>query len=388
MKIVNIVKGRIILILLFILVVVIMAACSSSSKNVELDPGVEQSALIEEAPVFRIDLVKRIEKNSELPIAYEDYIEVINDAGPPKDGIPPIDNPIYDDIDDADEYLNEDDYVFVYEYDSQVYAFAQKIMVYHEIVNLNHNNRIHSITYCPLTGSAIGYENMLEVEDKTLGTSGSLLNSNLVMYDRASESYWPQILGEAVNGEHAGFVLDSFPVHWVLWKDFKAVYKDAKVLTMETGHIRNYEEDPYGSYKFEDIDNYYHNESIWFHVMNKDTRLNNKSIVTAVKYKGKEFALEQEFIKGLGYYKFSIEEKAFIAVYDKAIDVIRIFDDRYDLSVEGKSLVDKDGKMSWSISGKPEAGTDRTLESPTYFDVYWFAWVAYYPDTGVIWYDE
>jgi len=387
----------------FVSLIVIMAmisiSCVQQSDNVTQGDAVnhtdepigvtenEQNTVEGLFKDFSLSKIVINENNTASPIPYEAYAEFINEAGPPKDGIPPIDNPVFDMIEEADEYLNDDDYVFVYEHKDNVYAFAQKILVYHEIVNLNFEGDIHAVTYCPLTGSCIGYENELPTGDESLGTSGSLLNSNLVMYDRATDSYYPQILGENVNGEEKGKVLDTFPVHWVLWKDFKINYEEAKVLSLDTGHIRNYEEDPYGSYKESDFDNYYHNDSVWFHVMNRDETMTNKEIVVAIKLEDKEYALEKNIVLAAGSLNFELNTQALLAVYDPSIDTVRIYNDDLDLIWREGVIASQKNQMKWSINGKGLDGQPN-LTSPTYFDVFWFAWVAYYPDTGVVYYDE
>ncbi len=101
-----------------------------------------------------------------------------------------------------------------------------------------------STTYCPLTGTALGFER----GDTTLGVSGQLVNSNLFLYDRATESLWPQILSTAVSGPLKGHSLKGVPVVWTTWSQWKSLHPDTTVLSTDTGHKRDYFGDPYGGY--------------------------------------------------------------------------------------------------------------------------------------------
>ena len=131
-----------------------------------------------------------------------------------KDDIHPLEDPVYISVENAN-FLEDADKVFIYEANDSVYIFPQMIMVWHEIVNEIIDGESVSITYCPLTGSVIGYEgNIGGHNDNTYGTSGNLLNSNLVMYDRNTDSTIPQIFGIAINNSLEGLELKTKPVYW------------------------------------------------------------------------------------------------------------------------------------------------------------------------------
>jgi hypothetical protein len=122
-------------------------------------------------------------------------------GGPPKDGIPSIDNPKYAAAAEGDEWLLPNDVVFGVDYKLFVAAYPQRVLVWHEIVNEVIAGEMLSITYCPLTGTAIGFKGEYAPGIAAqFGVSGKLANSCLVMYDRKSDSYWPQILGKAITG--------------------------------------------------------------------------------------------------------------------------------------------------------------------------------------------
>jgi hypothetical protein len=121
--------------------------------------------------------------------------------------------------------------------------------------------------------------------------------------------------------------------------------------------------------------------------MNRDETMRNKEIVVAIKLGDKEYALERNVVLAAGYYKFTLDDQPLIAVYEPSIDAVRVYHDKNNLTVREGNILSLDTGDMWSISGKSLNGQE-DLESPTYFDVFWFAWVAYYPDTGVIYYDE
>ena len=133
------------------------------------------------------------------------------------------------------------------------FFYPQRILVWHEIVNEFIDDEWVSITYCPLTGSTICYSGNDGIyKNNNFGTSGRLLNSNLVMYDRTSNSFISQILGTGLNGDMNGVSLKARPIHWAEWSKAKLNFPDAIVLTTETGYLRDYYTDPYGTYEKED----------------------------------------------------------------------------------------------------------------------------------------
>jgi len=303
------------LLMLLIIAALPFTSCKSDTGN---DAQNQDTGDMENKHVQADRKTSFIPNNTGAEFTYPEFEEGIQSGGPPRDGIPPIDEPFYTDIDEADYFLNDDDYVFVLDYEGEVMAFPQKVLSYHEIVNIELFDKDYSVTYCPLTGSVICYFYKTDNEFLNFGTSGKLLNSNLVMYDRQTESFWPQILGKAVNESMVGTELKTLPVHWVLWKYFKASYDDAKVMTDETGHIRNYDQDPYGSYKENDTNIYYFNDSVYFHTMNTDEAFSNKKIVIGIKHKGKLYALNPSIIYEKNFFKFELEGDKLFAIYDEA----------------------------------------------------------------------
>src|SRR5919106_4571490 len=165
----------------------------------------------------------------------EDFTKNIQSGGPPKDGIPPIDRPKYVSAAESEKFLKPNDIVFGLDYQGVVKAYPQKILVWHEIVNDEVKGEKIAITYCPLTGSAVGFRGRSRDGAMfTFGTSGKLVNSNLLMYDRETDSRWPQILGTAIDGKSKGAVLEEIPLVWTHWSRWRRRHPDTVVLSTDT----------------------------------------------------------------------------------------------------------------------------------------------------------
>ncbi len=319
---------------------------------------------------------------------YQKYIDNISSGGPPKDGIPPVESPVYITIEEVGQRMMPYDKVFVYEGNTDTFIYPQNILVWHEIVNDVIDGDQLSVTYCPLTGSTICYiGDVADYEDNTYGTSGTLLNSNLVMYDRASDSYIPQILGIGINGALEGIALQTKPIVWANWKDAIETYPEAKVLSTETGFLRDYDRDPYGTYQPEDNKSYYANDGVMFPLMNQHEGLySDKKVVVGVKFEDAVIAIDPAKVREEKVLPFDIGSEQAIALWDESLKTVRVF----NRALNGELLnfvATSDGYQDqydrrWSYQGSTH--DDLKLEHITYFDVMWFAWYAYYPETEVI----
>lgn len=270
-----------------------------------------------------------------------DLAENVFSTGIPADSIPSIDNPKYISIDKVD-FLTINERVYVVE--SEVpRIYPRRIMLWHEIVNDNIDGKEIAVTYCPLTETVIGYEKLKQDNSTTFGTSGSLLNSNLVFYDRETDSLWPQIHGTAVWGTQTGVELEWYPVVSTTWRKAIKVYPDALVLSTDTGNPRDYTYDPYRTYEARG--------RLMFPLMNRDDRLNGMDIVVGVKNNNMTIAIVKDHLRDVKEITFDLGGEALKAVYDEALDAVRVYNG------------------------------DKLAQS---FDVYWFGWYAYYPETGLI----
>jgi hypothetical protein len=187
---------------------------------------------------WRTDFSQRI-------VPYSEFIS----GGPPKDGIPSIDNPKFISVAEADQWLADPEPVQMVDIDDGARAYPLQILMWHEIVNDIVGDQPVAVTYCPLCNTALVFNATLP-DGRVLdfGVTGKLRFSDLVMYDRQTESWWRQITGEAIVGEMTGTRLEFIPSPIVSWSEFKVARPDGKVLSRDTGFRRPYGENPYTGY--------------------------------------------------------------------------------------------------------------------------------------------
>ena len=321
-------------------------------------------------------------------LGVDEFARNILSGGPSKDGIPPIDRPGYITVQKVGNFLNSNDVVFVVEYGDIVKVFPQKILVWHEIVNDVIRGEKVSITYCPLTGSAMGFRGRIDGIETTFGTSGKLLNSNLVMYDRETGSYFPQILSMSVTGPLKGKTLKEFPVFWTTWEKAKARFPGASILSMDTGFLRPYGSDPYGSYQKKGT--YYDSGGPFFPLMSTDNRLEAKEVVVGIRWDHSVLAIVKEKIAEKKIVNLRIGNHPIVAFYDNSLDTVRIYSSQLgkkvlSLNIKDGKIKDSESSSEWNVSGKSVNGKMKGTElEPVYsFDVMWFAWVSFYPETEI-----
>jgi len=173
-------------------------------------------------------------------------------GGPGKGGIPAIDEPKFVSVSEADEWLEDREPVIELELEGEARAYPLQILIWHEIVNDAVGGRPVAVTFCPLCNTALVFDRRVDGRLLDFGTTGYLRNSDLVMYDRQTESWWQQFGGEAVIGELAGKELEQVPAAVVAWSDFEAQHPDGRVLSRDTGSARPYGRNPYTGY--DDVD--------------------------------------------------------------------------------------------------------------------------------------
>jgi hypothetical protein len=175
-------------------------------------------------------------------------LEEIVSGGPPKDGIPAIDRPVFVSTREADRWLGDREPVIVVARGSDVRAYPLQILMWHEIVNDRVGDVPVTVTYCPLCNTALVFDRRFDGRVLDFGTTGRLRHSDLVMYDRQTESWWQQATGEGIVGELAGGQLTPVSAPTVSWSTFRSSHPDGRVLSRETGHDRPYGRNPYTGY--------------------------------------------------------------------------------------------------------------------------------------------
>ena len=307
-------------------------------------------------------------------------LDKIRSGGPPKDGIPSIDEPKFALLSDAN-FLSTEDIVIGLEINGEAKAYPLFIMVWHEIVNDNVGGTPVAVTYCPLCYTNQVFERVIDDQEVEFGTSGKLYNSNLVMYDRLTDSYWSQALGIAIAGELTGYQLKRIPFDVISWGDWKGIHPDSLVLTTETGHLRAYGSDPYGGY--------YTDPRIIFPVENKDDRMHPKEIILGFE--------EENVFKA--YKQADVESSKIIndEVNGKPVLLVSMFSGNsraFERTIDGKVLtfdyvhgkiIDSQTNTEWNFDGEATSGKMKGSQlSRMPFDPgFWFEWVAFHPDTLV-----
>ncbi len=172
----------------------------------------------------------------------------IMSGGPPKDGIPAIDRPQFIGTREAARWLNPREPVIVYQHNGDARAYPLQILMFHEIVNDTVGGLPVAVTFCPLCNASIVFDRKVGDVVLDFGTTGKLRMSDLVMYDRQTESWWQQFTGTGIVGRHAGAVLRQLPSVIAPFEEFVGAYPQGRVLSRNTGYRRDYGKNPYRGY--------------------------------------------------------------------------------------------------------------------------------------------
>lgn len=273
-------------------------------------------------------------------------------GGPPRDGIPSIDEPQFVDSDQA-HFLHPSDRVLGVVFNGDTKAYPIKILNFHEIVNDSFGRHPVLVSYCPLCGTGMAFDALMNGQSYLFGVSGLLYNSDLLMYDRNSQSLWSQIEALAINGPMKGSRLQRIPLEHTTWQDWRSRYPATKVLSTQTGYWRDYGTSPYPGYST--------SEHVYFPVANADKRYHPKELVLGVEIDGQVKA-----------YPFTELDK---------------LDQGQNHASSTQTLTDSINGKNYSIRYDAEHRTAQLKNSaeeviPTVI-VYWFAWIAFHPKTDV-----
>ncbi|MEO0338117.1 MAG: DUF3179 domain-containing protein [Bacteroidota bacterium] len=303
----------------------------------------------------------------------------VRDGGPGKDGIPSIDEPRFVMV-EQNVYLDDNDLVLVHRVGSDIHIYPHPILDWHEIVNDDFDNSSIAITYCPLTGTAVGWNRILEGKRTTFGVSGLLYNSNLIPYDRDTDSNWSQMRLDCVNGELAGKDAETYQLLETTWANAAALFPDAQVLSTNTGFDRDYSRYPYGSYR--------NDASTIFPVDNaQDERLFAKERVLGIISGDEAKAYRFSSFGESRVIRDSFGGKDYVIVGEPNKSYMMAF-----IAEEGRTYVSRsntedptivmedDLGNQIDILGRVISGPNRAqeLEHAKAFVGFWFAWAAFY----------
>lgn len=331
-------------------------------------------------------------------IEYHDLLS----GGPPRDGIPPIDQPKFIENQLAAQWLKPNDPVIALEINGDARAYPLQILTWHEIVNDVVGEIPVTITFCPLCNSAIVFKRNHQGITYDFGTSGLLRHSDLVMYDRQTESLWQQFTGEAIVGVMTGQQLMMIPSGLIGFEQFQAAYPAGKILSKETGYSREYGRNPYPGY--DDIRN---NPFLFRDPL--DERLPAMARVVTVSDGKYHNAYPVELLEKLGVIHHQLGNQAVVIFHQdgvsSALDTTRIAngDDvgatgvfvplvgKQELTfIKERGFVDEQTGSHWNIVGQAILGPlkGKQLERLVHADQFWFSWGAFRPDTLIYQVDE
>ncbi len=316
-------------------------------------------------------------------------------GGPPKDGIPAVDNPEFESITAGDEWLEALDPVILLSHGDEARAYPLSILIWHEIVNDEIDGQPVSVTFCPLCNASIAFDRNFDGQVLDFGTTGRLRNSDLIMYDRQTETWWQQFTGEGIVGKYAGEQLNFLTSQVLSWEDFKEAHPDGDVLA-RPNMPRNYGYNPYVGYDS--------TSRPFLFQGTPDSRLAPAERVLGLTTENDAIAYpftaleEAGVVQDLfGGVEIAIFHKAGLA---SALDSSVISQGRdigavsvYDRQVGDQLLTfspNADGTFSdaetgstWDILGEAVDGplAGEQLTPILHFDHFWFAWAAFFPAT-------
>jgi len=319
-------------------------------------------------------------------------------GGPPKDGIPAIDTPRFETVDAAGTWLRAKEPVILFRWKDAARAYPLQILIWHEIVNDTVGGAPVAITFCPLCNTAIAFDRRLGGRVLDFGTTGRLRFSDLVMYDRQTESWWQQITGEAIVGDLTGQRLAYLPAQIVSWEVFRGTFPQGKVLSRNTGFSRSYGTNPYVGY--DDV-----NSGPFLYSGPRDPRLRPLERVVTVSIGGEDAAYPFRTLEQARVVNDAVGGMPIVVIFEKgvtsALDRSSIADSRdigtatvFSRRLDGRTLsfalqagrvADRETRSTWSLLGQATGGPLRgkTLTPVVSGQHFWFSWAVFRPTTRI-----
>ncbi|MEK6753141.1 MAG: DUF3179 domain-containing protein [Chloroflexota bacterium] len=350
----------------------------------------------------------QLEFSTDFSIHNVPYNDILS-GGPPKDGIPPLDSPQFVSVTEADSWLKAAEPVILIEVDGDARAYPIQILMWHEIANDTVGGLPLTITFCPLCNTAIAFKRTVNPSTLPLvtgqsgqvldfGTTGRLRYSNLIMYDRQTETWWQQATGKAIVGELTGTQLEFYPAAMISWADFKTLHPDGSVLSRETGFSRDYGRNPYFGY--DDI-----NQAPFLFDGATPDQLPPMARVLTVDLNNEAAAYPYDILSEVKVINDSVGGEDVVVFWAKgtasALDTSSIPEGRdvgaavaYSRLLNEQSLtfVLTDGKITdeqtnseWNIFGQAIAGElkGKQLTPVVSINHFWFSWAAFKPETRI-----
>lgn len=325
-------------------------------------------------------------------------LDEIRSGGPPRDGIPPLDHPQFVTLSSANSWLHDREPVIAVHRNGVAKAYPLQILIWHEIVNDTIGDEPIVVTFCPLCNSAVAFQRQLDEHVLDFGTTGRLRHSDLVMWDRQTESWWQQLTGEAIIGTLAGKRLTPIPASIVSYAVFKQTFPDGRVLSQDTGFRREYGRNPYRGYDASDSTPFLLSGS-------PDPRLPPMERVVAITLEGQDKAYPYRVLVEQRVVYDTVGTRTVVVLYTagmaSALDGSRIAASRdvgatgvflpqldgrtVTLVAQGDAFIDRETQSTWNILGKAIAGplAGHQLPPVVHGDHFAFAWLVFKPQTQI-----
>jgi len=320
-------------------------------------------------------------------------------GGPPKNGIPAIDSPKFVTVTEAKGWLKDMEPVILVQANGDARAYPLQILMWHEIVNDTVGGVPLAVTFCPLCNTAIAFERTLDGRVLDFGTSGRLRFSNLIMYDRQTESWWQQAGGDAIAGDLAGRRLAFYPAAIISWAEFREAHPDGKVLSRETGYTRDYGSNPYEGY--DDVNRppfLYQGPPI-------PGKLLPMARVVTVDLGGEAIAYPYDVLQTVRVVNDTVGGKPVVVFWSggtasaldnsavaggRDVGSAAVFSPalggrRLTFRTAGERITDTETGSEWDILGRAVKGelAGRQLAPIVSVNHFWFSWAAFKPETQI-----
>ena len=335
--------------------------------------------------IFLETVTKRLDKKFDV-FFYPDIkrsirLDEIVWGGVRKDGIPALTYPTMIGANEA-AYIGNDELVFGISINGDARAYPYRFMDWHEMLNDRIGGVSVSLAYCTLCGSGILYKTKIDSNDEPIifGSSGFLYRSNKLMYDQKTHSLWNQFSGEPVVGElvNKDIKLEVLPLVTTTWEEWRKQYPDTKIMSSETGFIRDYTPGAaYGAYFFSD--------ELMFPASVKDETLKKKEKVFGLRLSGANKAWPLTLFKKPTVIHDQVGIIPIVLIGDAKFETVRAYRSegiRFKLTENGQLIADN---KEWQWTEKELIGpNNKKLSRLPGHIAYWFAWSGYFPDTLAI----
>ena len=331
-------------------------------------------------------------------VSYSDIIS----GGPRKDGIPAIDKPASRSLSEVPaDFLPLDVPLLVVSAGGEARGYPVGVLMRHEIVNDTLGGIPIVATYCPLCNSGLAFDRRFEGKRLDFGTTGRLRMSNLVMYDRQTESWWQQGTGDAIAGEYAGGTLDRFAATLLSWRQFRAGWPEGSVLLPPGGDMRRYRANPYSAY-----DNPETTRPFLYDGEEIDSRLPAMARVIGLLHGESAIAFPYALLRQERLIEAELGDRSILLLWDSGVasaldhDLIEQGRDvggaiaynrhlgdttlSFTLDSEGK-IRDRQSGTVWNHAGRAVDGPRRgeRLRQIVAWNYLWFSWSAFYPESAI-----